>query len=450
MADGPSELKSRDILEGKKKKKKKSGKNDTSWLTRGFQSVYKGLFDTQGQAGSLAETIEKQAAAQKRAAIKERAKSGVGPEASPFQALQDQLFGSVNDINVAPTPFEELSQMANKQAGMQFDPLIAALGEEIRGKQKRGARSQRTARDMYGSLSQDFLSQLPEMTQQFAAEDAATNQRYDQAQSQMDGEYQKQAAQQEAVLKRLGVQAAQQESSQQARDDQAYFQNQMEMDQQQAMNALNEQQMADTQYQRSLGNNAKMAGENTAQDIGMMLEDYMDQAQGQMTGLRGQKSAAISALLQQLQAQDQERVQTQSQQEFDNMMKLFNYQLDATKAMGEQQGSENEASSLFKGTTGLAGASNYIAEQYPDQPILSKNLMEQINDVLANKNVVRGKYVLEPGDESLGRSPKYSDVGQEYLMDLLRAEFEKEGDRYTPGNINVALNGMLAYLGKLR
>src|ERR1041384_3940422 len=163
MVDGPSELKFPDILEGKKKKKKKSGKkNNTSWLMKAMQNAYDGLFDTAGQAGSLAETIEKQAASQKRQAVQKQMQSGL--TASPYQSLQDQLFSSINSIQPQLTPLGELQKMAQGQVDQQFDPQITALGDEMTAKNRRGRSSMKQAREMYGGMAQDFLAQLPQMT----------------------------------------------------------------------------------------------------------------------------------------------------------------------------------------------------------------------------------------------------------------------------------------------
>lgn len=438
----------------KKKKEKANKKNALGSALGGIaggilgSGLSFGLSDSAGD--SMAEALEKQAANMKRQAEAKQAAAG-GGVGSPYELLQQQLFDAVNSINVAPTPIEELRALAESQVGAQFDPQITGLQNEITTRSKRAGRNQQTARDMYGSLAKDFLAELPAMTAQFAAEDQAANQRYDQAQQQMQGEYDEQAAEQAAVLKRLGIQAASQDASQQAMEDQAYFQNQSEMDQQAALSALNEQQMAQTNYQQNMGSNARMAGENTAQDIGQQLEDFLSQANSQLTGLRSQKASAIEALLAQMQQQDAQAVAQQRQQEFENQMKLYNFQLSAQKAMGDggvAGGTGFGADGTL--TTGLEGAQNYLASQYPDQPLMATGLMEQLNDVLSNKAVTQGKFVLEPGNEALGKSPKYSDVGQEYMMDLLRREFEKEGDRYSSGDINATMNALLAYLGKLR
>lgn len=440
-----------------KKKKKKGSFLGSGGLFGGIANSGGGfLSQTPKQhAGSLAELIEKQAASQKRQAEAAAMANG-GGVGDPYQNLQDQLFAAINGVQVAPTPLAELTKMAQQQVGAQFDPQIHALMAQMGVHENRAEKSQKTARDMYGGLSKDYLAELPALTQQFKSEDNATDARYNQAQGQMNDEYQKQAAQQNAVLKQLGISAAQGDSSQQARDDQAYFQGQMETDQQQARNALDEQQMAAQTYQRNMGDSAKMAGENTAQDIRGQLDDYLTQADSQVNSLQGQRSSAVAALISQMQSQDAQNAQTQSQNQVDNLMKMFNFQLAAQKASDSAAAkSSDTSSSPFGGggislTTGLEGASNYLANQYPDQPILAKNLMTQLNDVLSNKNVVQGKYVLDPGDPAMGKSPKYSDVGQEYMMDLLRREFEKEGNRYSSGDINSTMNALLAYLGKLR
>lgn len=452
MPDVRQENNSKATLEGKKKKASKKKSGGSGWnMFDGVANPMAEMLNPNRRASSMAEIIEKQAAAQKRQA-EERALSNGAAFGNPFQMLQDQLFGAVNNINIAPTPLEQLRKMAEQQVAAQFDPMISALDQEMGTRTNRANRSQKSAREMYGSLSKDYLAQLPEMTQQFAAEDAETNQRYDQAQQQMGAEYQKNAGQQDALLKQLGIQAAAPDASQQMQEDQSYFQNQAELDQQSAISALDQQQNAQRDYQQNLGSNARMAGENLASDIGQQLEDYLGQASSQMTQLRGQRGGALAALLSQLQQQDSERVSNQRQQEFDNMMKLFNFQLQSTNSMMDNMPQQGQTGFGAEGTltTGTPGARNYLASVYPDQPIMAGNLNDLLTNVLQDKNVVNGKFVLDPGDPAMGKSPKYSDVGQEYMMDLLRKQFDREGDRYGKNDINATMDALLAYLGKLR
>jgi hypothetical protein len=441
---------------GKKKSSSKSSGSffDINNAIKNIQGLVapNGLLTAGPSPTSLAEAIERQAAGQD--AQVQQNPTGTGTD--PFTALQNQLFNAANSISVAATPLEQLRKLAEQQVAAQYDPQISAVSNEIKTHVKRGKRSEQTARDMYGSLAKDYLAQLPDITAQYKAQDDEANQRYDQAQQQMQNEYQQNAQQQDAVLKQLGVQAAAPDASQQSKDDQAYFQNQSNLDQQNALNALAQQQMAETDYARNLGNSSRMAGENTAQSIDQQLSDYLDQAGGQLDSLTAGKSQAIAALLQQLQMQDQQRVQQQGQQQFDNMMKLYNFQLqaqnDAAKA-NHLQGSGFGGSGgggLSGLTTGLPGASNYLASQFPNQPIHANQLMDLIQNVLSDKTVKQGKFILQPGDPSLGKDPKYSDVGQQYMEGLLRKELMNSPYANNPLDINAALAALEAYLGKVR
>lgn len=475
VGDIQDEIRRRKAEEKEKAQEKKSAA--TSPLATGLD-----LGGTSA-AGSLAEALERQGAVQRRMS-EENVTNVFGPgsnqlsqmpvpqqmpQSDPVGDLLKGLFQNYNSINVAPTPLEQLQKMAEQQVGAQFDPVIAALTQQMGQKQKRGKASQSEARQMYGDLATDFLSQLPQITQQFAAEDAATNQRYDNAQQQLQDMYGQQSKAQNAVLQNLGIQAAAPDASAQAKADQQYFQGSMESEQQAALNALQQQELAQSNYQQNLGNTTRVAGENTAQDIGRMLEDYMDTANTQMTGLKGQRGSALSTLLQQLQSQDASRVSNEEQQQFQNMMALSNFQLDAARLNADteaqrmnmllkQQDMMNQGSGgqdqLFKGTSANSGALNFLSQMYPDQPIMASNLMTQINDVLANEDVVKGKYVLNPGDPALGKGPTYADVDQNYINNLLRREFEQENmqnpGRYSPADVANAIDALMAFMGKLR
>jgi hypothetical protein len=410
-----------------------------------------GVFGFLGGLGSsIAETIERQANAQKSAAMK--ANPAAGASVNPLDRLMQDFNSQYQSINVEPTPIEQLRAMAEQQVGAQFDPMIEMLKQQMGSTTNRAQRGQGEARDMYGALSKDFLSQIPQMTQQFAQQDAETNNRYDSAQQQLQQQYGQQQQQQQALLQKLGIMAAAPDASQRSSEDQAYFQGQMETDQQQQLNAMKQQHMAAQNYQQNLGDTTRVAGENTAQDIGRQLEEYLSSANQQMGGLQAQRGSALSSLLQQMQGQASDRAAKEEQQQFDNLLNMSKFQLDATKAAQQASGSPTDM--LFKGTSGLSGAQNFLAQQYPESPIKASGIMEMLNNVLANPDVVRGKFELSPGDPALGKSPTYSDVGQEMMMDLLRQQMEQanqqEPGRYASGDINSAINSLLAYMGKLR
>lgn len=393
--------------------------------------------------------IEQQANAQKAAAQK----ANPTPAAlNPIEKMMQDFQSQYASINVQPTPLEELQRMAEQQVGAQFDPMIQMLASQMGAKQKRAGESQGKAREMYGALSKDFLSQLPQMTQQFAAEDQETNKRYDSAQQQLQSQYQQQQQQQNALLQQLGIQAAAPDASKRSMEDQSYFQGQMETDQQSALNALNQQQQAAQIYQQQLGDTTRVAGENTAQDIGSMLEQYLDQANQQMGGLQAQRGSALQTLLSQMQGQAQDRAAKEEQQQFENLLNMSRFQLDAAQAAQKAAGSPTDM--LFKGTTGRSGAENFLAQKYPNEPVKASSLMQLVNDTLSNPDVVRGKYELQPANPSLGKGPVYADVGQQMIEDILRKNAEK-ANQTTPGlygnaDITAMIDALSAIMGKLR
>src|SRR5690348_3425028 len=50
----------------------------------------------------------------------------------PYSMLQQQLFGMANQSQqLQLTPYDQLKKLAEQQAGMQFDPMISALQNQM-------------------------------------------------------------------------------------------------------------------------------------------------------------------------------------------------------------------------------------------------------------------------------------------------------------------------------
>lgn len=363
-----------------------------------------------------------------------------GEPLTPFEQFMQQY----ESINVPRTPYAELQKMAQQQVNAQYDPMITLLNQQMGQKKERAAGSQKEARDMYNALGESFVQQLPQMTNEFAQQDREANQRYDNAQASLQKQYGNQAAEQQALLERLGIQAAAPEASKQANEDQAYFQNQLELSQQQEQGARTQQNQAAKDYTQSLGNTSRMAGENTAQDIASQLEAYLDTAGGQLGVLQGQKGSALASLLQQMQAQDAKRAEDESQRQFENLLKLSRFQLDSEAMQRKMAQDMNQ--NLFEGKSSLLGAQNFLGQQYQNEPDKASAIMQELQDVLANPEVTQGKFILDPGDGM--RAPTYSPMTQERMMEILRKEMA--GGQYTPADINAAMNALAAYKGLLR
>ncbi|MFE1145190.1 hypothetical protein [Streptomyces rochei] len=413
-----------------------------------------GPWDTSGTANSLADAINRQAAAQARQAQQKSGLVSTEPEVDPFQQLMDQIQG----INVAPTPYEQLLAQATGSAGAQYDPLIKQLEAEMSRTKQRGAANQQEARDMYGALAKDIAAQMPDITNQMAAATKETENRYNQTQQQLKSQYNDQAAEQAALYKQLGIQAATPEASQQAMEDQTYFQNQSQSDEAAALQMLQEMKNADVSYNQQTSNNTRLAGENVAQDIAAQLEDYLQTAGGKLTGLKSGRESTIQAMLAQLQQQDAQRVAQQEETEYDRLMDMFNLQLKMQEMQNDQANRAAQlqrSNQLFKGTNGPSGASNYLSEIYGGgDTFTSSAIMDAINDVMADPAVIAGSYQSDQKDQY--GNPIQTKVTDQYMMDLLRRRMSGEGQGPLSGSefsnmdMNNAINALMAYMGKLK
>jgi hypothetical protein len=421
-----------------------------------------GLFDTlEGSANSLQRLIDNQVAGQKAAAAASAARPpGFGvllPQASqnPLEALQQQLFSQINSIPSYQTPLDQLRKQAEQQMGAQYDPMIQMLQQNISQTTHRGKQNEAEAKNMYGSLAKDLASQIPNITNQMhQAQDEATN-RYSQAQQQTQQDYSQQSAQQQQILNGLGLQSAQQAAGAQSASDQNYFQNQEQLSKQQAVDAVQQQGTADQSYQRNISDSANMAGTNAVSDLQRQLEDYLGQANTQLGGLESQKSSGIQALLSQLQNADAQNATSKRQSQIDNLMKMFNFQLDTQKELDNQQ-NHAQTSNPFKGTSGPSGAANSLAQSLgSDRVNTEQQILQLINDTMADPNVVAGRHPQldangKPMNDPITGKPSTLGNTDQYIEDLLRNKMESSVGGYQTNDINAAINALLAYMGKLR
>lgn len=423
-----------------------------------------GGWDTGGTAGNLADAIRKQAAAQRQrdpAEVLKRASSKIADRARAAAGLPTsndplgQLLDQIQNINVGGTPFDLIKQQAYGSVGAQYDPLIEQLKAEIEGTKSRAAKNQSTVKQMYSDEAQDIAAQLPEITNQMAAASKEAQGQYDQTQQVLQQEYAKNAEAQNALYKQLGIQAAAPEASQQAMEDQAYFQQQSQSDEAAALQSLREMTQSDKAYNQQTSNNTRLAGINAATDIGSQLEQYLQGANAKLGGYEAGKESAIQAAIAQLQQEDQQRVAQAEQQEYDRLMDMFNLQLKMQQMQQSSTGSGTGGlSSLFKGTNGPPGASNLLGEMYGGDTFSSNSIMNEINELMANPNVIAGRY--DSGQKDMYGKPIMNKVNDAYLRQQLLEQMQGGGDgplsstQYTPADINAAIMALMAYQGKLR
>lgn len=370
-------------------------------------------------------------------------------------SIAEQLQQQLNGIQTHTTPLEELQRQANAQVSAQYDPQINQLLRDMGSTKSRATENEAQAKDMYNSLAQDFVNQLPGMQQQMKNQQNDVANQYASSQANLQQQYDQQKNQQQAVLQQLGIQAAAPDSMNQMNTDQAYFNQQNDLSKNQALDQLMAQSSADQNYTRDIANSSRLAGTNAANDIASQLESYLQNAQGQVSDLKGAKANAIAGLVSQLQQQDAQNAQTSYNDQFDQLMALNNFQRDLTNDKSQNQLDQfnlalkqlqlqnemNGNNSPFKGTSGMSGMSNYLSQQYPNNPSEASALSSLVASVLSNPDVELGRRQTGFGTDT--------GITNEYLIQLLRNQAEKQGIT-NPADINNAIDALLAYKGQLK
>jgi hypothetical protein len=396
------------------------------------------LTDHQGTI-SLADAIQNQATTQKQQAL------GM-TTIDPFQQLMQQLQQQLGGVSAQQymSPLEQLRQQAQSSVSAQYDPQIAALKAEMERTQGRGKRNKGEARSMYSALSKDIASDLPGIKQMMDKSQADVGGMYKGAQAEITKGYDASQAEQESIMKQLGIQAAMPDANKEAATDEQYFKNIAGQDSRQIQDALEQIQQGAQVYNTESSQNANFAGTNAVNDIQAQLEDYLQQAGGQMSALTSGKEAGIAAALAQLQAADQQRAEQQAQQAQAMIMQLANFQLDAQTKLGKlAQGGKNE--DLFKGTSGLSGATNFLAQKYPNQPTRASALSSLLGQVLSLPELQSGKQTIK--DPSTNMNEQIP-VTTEFVMQKIREAGEGQG--FAQGDLNNVMDAYLATIGKLR
>lgn len=224
-----------------------------------------------------------------------------------------------NPSRYAMSP-DVLMRQAQAQAGAQYDPVIAQLRNAMGQAQSRGERNKQALGQMFGQLSTSLAGDIPGIQQHYAQTQQATGDQYAQLKSAIADTYKNTQADQEAMMKRLNIEAAAPQALAQQQTDQAYFQNRANVDQQVAQTALGQEERGNTEYTRRGSELAQVEGTQRQADLMAQLQDVLDAYQNQIGANEAAKAAAVQSIFGQLSTQSNEDAFKYSQRDFDNYL----------------------------------------------------------------------------------------------------------------------------------
>lgn len=216
-----------------------------------------------------------------------------------------------------------LERQAMAAAAAQYDPITAALAQQGSAAQSRANRNSAQLKSMYTGLSQSLLGDIAPIQQQYADTQAKTGQQYAQLQQQIKDQYASSQAEQEAMMKRLNIEAAAPAVLPEQQRDRDFAVNTAAVQGQNVQDQLSQQGSGAVTYTRQGSQLAQTEGTNRQADLMATLADYLNQVQGQIGANQAAKSAAYQSNLMSLQQDASKSAVQNAQRDFENYLKVI-------------------------------------------------------------------------------------------------------------------------------
>lgn len=214
-----------------------------------------------------------------------------------------------------------IEQQAISQASAQFDPLISALRNQMGSARGRAANFDTQLNNMYTSLSGSLRDEVPRIQQTYADTKANTQGEYDKLQQSIQQNYEQSRAEQEAMYKRLNIEAAAPDTLAPQMRDQEFFENIAKSQAQTQQSALGLEERGATEFTRKGSEIAQAEGVNRRADLGMQLQELLSAYEAQIGQHEAAKSAAISSARGKLSSESQQLAMEMAQRDFENYIK---------------------------------------------------------------------------------------------------------------------------------
>lgn len=262
----------------------------------------------------------------------DRIRQSLGNSIDTWQQKSQQQYPSTEDIfarlQALQDPsrymqgYGDLQAQANAQASAQYDPVIAQLRSQMQNASTRANRYKGEIGDMFSALSSNLEGDIPKVQQTYEQTKGNTQGVYDQLQQSISNQYNQSMGEQEAMMKRLGIEAAASDPQniQRQQRDRDYFLNRAKTDSATQQSALNTQEQGAVDYTRQGSQIARSEGTSRQANLMSQLQEMLNQYEGQIGANETAKQQASHTALFQLQQQLADRAQKSAQQDFTNYL----------------------------------------------------------------------------------------------------------------------------------
>ncbi len=264
--------------------------------------------------------------------------SGLNPNRpTSIQDILEKL-ESLQDPDRYGADPELLARQAMAMASAQYDPVISQLRNQAGVAQSRAERNKAQLGGMFQGLSNSLMGDIAPIQQQYANTKQQTADQYTQLQNQLKSQYGESQAQQEAMLRRLNIEAAAPDVFEGQTSDKNMYLANAATESQNVQSQLAQQEGGAVNYTRQGAELARTEGTNRQADLMANLSDYLAQIEGQVGANEAAKQQSYIAQLTGLQTSSQESAIQNAQRDFENYIKVLGVMQDLQKQQNPQQG----------------------------------------------------------------------------------------------------------------
>lgn len=248
-----------------------------------------------------------------------------------------------------------ISAQARAAAEAQYGPVIAALRSQQSSAQSRGERNKIALGQMFNQLSDSIRGELPAIQQNYDQTITNTGNQYKALEGSINDQYKQSQADQEAMYKRLNIEAAASETLPQQMRDRDFFVNNARAEGQTQNAALTTEKQGAVDYTNKGTQMARTEGTQRQADLMMQLQDLMAQFESQIGANTAAKEQAYNASKMSLAQQNQSQASERAQRDFTNYIQAINLQRGLR---GDALDELVKMSGLNKGTSAVKSLSD--------------------------------------------------------------------------------------------
>lgn len=294
-----------------------------------------------------------------------------------------------------------LERQAQATAAAQYDPVIAQLRNQAGLASSRAERNKAQLGGMFSGLSQSLMNDVAPIQQQYANTQKQVAGQYDALKQELTNQYASSQADQEAMMKRLNIEAAAPDSLAGQQSDKNMYLANTATEAQNVASQLAQQEGGAVNYTRQGAELARTEGTNRQADLMTSLSDYLGQVEGQIGANEAAKSQAYIATLTGLQNSAQEQAVQRADRDFGNYIKVIQLAQSLNPqqkpiSVGSLADIAPKALSLGLGVNDAQNIQNIFASAIGSDPVILSGLDSKFGvpltkEALANRVLEAGR-----------------------------------------------------------